>query len=361
METAAITYPHLMEGKKILYVHGFASSGASGTAKGLRLLLPQKEVIAPDLPVHPAEAMELLHKICDTEQPDLIIGSSMGGMYTEMLRGYDRILFNPAFQLADTLLTNNKLGRQEFYNPRKDGMKDFLVNKGLITEFREVSAQCFADVTPDEKQHVWGLFGINDPIVHTYDLFASHYPQAVWFDGEHYMNDHILHRSVLPVIRWIDDKQQGRERPILFIALDDTLSDNKNGWRKCSEEQLQTYEGRMSDAPGFFEALEPLSSSVKAFYKLTETYDVYVVSSVPPTNPLALTEKRKWVQRWLGVPAFNRFIVTNQKHLLYGDYLIDAHPSEGASDFMGTFLRFGEDPYKTWDDVLEFFSRLGGQ
>ena len=110
METAATTYPHLMEGKKILYVHGFASSGASGTAKGLRLLLPQTEVIAPDLPVHPAEAMELLHKICETEQPDLIIGSSMGGMYTEMLRGYDRILFNPAFQLADTLLTNNKSG-----------------------------------------------------------------------------------------------------------------------------------------------------------------------------------------------------------------------------------------------------------
>ena len=91
------------------------------------------------------------------------------------------------------------------------------------------------------------------------------------------------------------------------------------------------------------------------------TYDVYVVSSVPPTNPLALTEKRKWVEQWLGVPAYGRLIITNQKHLLYGDYLIDAHQSEGASNFMGTFLRFGEDPYKTWEDVLEFFSRLGGQ
>ena len=361
MEMAATTYPHVMEGKKLLYVHGFASSGASGTVKGFRMLLPQAEVIAPDLPVRPAEAMELLHRVCEAEHPDLIIGSSMGGMYTEMLYGYDRILFNPAFQLADTLLSNNKMGRQEFYNPRQDGQKDFLVNKGLISEFREVTEQCFAQITTEEQKRVWGLFGTKDPIVHTHDLFVSHYPQAVWFDGEHHMNDHILHRSVLPVIRWIDDRQEGRERPILFIALDDTLSDNKNGWRKFTEEQRQTYEGRLQDMPGFFEALEPLSSAVKAFYKLTETYDVYVVSSVPPTNPLALTEKRKWVEQWLGVPAYGRLIITNQKHLLYGDYLIDAHQSEGASNFMGTFLHFGEDPYKTWEDVLEFFSRLGGQ
>ena len=41
---------------------------------------------------HPAEAMDLLHHICDTEKPDMIIGSSMGGMYTEMLYGFDRLI-----------------------------------------------------------------------------------------------------------------------------------------------------------------------------------------------------------------------------------------------------------------------------
>ena len=361
METATTTYPQLMNGKKILYVHGFASSGASGTVKGLRMLLPKAQIIAPDLPVRPSEAMELLKRVCAEENPDLIMASSMGGMYTEMLRGFDRILLNPAFQIADTLLSNNKIGRLDFYNARQDGQKDFLVTKGLIAEFREVSSRCFAEITDEDRNRVWGLFGTKDPLVHTHDLFAAHYPKAVWFEGEHFMNDRVLLRSVIPVVRWIDDQQEHRERPILFIALDDTLSDNSNGWRKFSEEQLQTYAGRLYDIPGFFEALEPMSAAVKAFQTLAETYDVYVVSSVPPTNPSALSEKQKWVDRWLGVLAYNRFIITNHKQLLYGDYLIDAHQTNGASDFMGTFLHFGEDPYKTWEDVMVFFSRLGGQ
>ena len=65
--------PNLMVGKKILYVHGFGSSGASGTAKTIQILLPSAEVIAPDLPLHPAEAMDLLHQTCQTEKPDLIL------------------------------------------------------------------------------------------------------------------------------------------------------------------------------------------------------------------------------------------------------------------------------------------------
>ena len=47
-----------MEGKKIMYVHGFGSSGQSGTVTLLRTLMPAATVIAPDLPLHPAEALE---------------------------------------------------------------------------------------------------------------------------------------------------------------------------------------------------------------------------------------------------------------------------------------------------------------
>jgi len=366
MNIAPNTYPQVMKGKKILYVHGFASSGASGTVKGLRMLLPATQIVAPDLPVRPAEAIELLLRVCEGEKPDLIIGSSMGGMYAEQLHGYPRILLNPAFQIADTLLSNNKMGRQEFYNPRQDGQRDFLVNKQLISEFREVSGQCFAQVDSKERSLVWGLFGDQDPLVHTHDLFASHYPQAVWFHGEHFMNDRVLLRAVLPVIRWIDNAQEHREPPIIYIALDDTLSDNKNGWRKWTGEELQAYEGRLHDLPGFFERLEPMASAVKAFYTLAEHYDVRVVSAYPPSNPQALAEKQRWVEQWLGVPAYGRLLFTNSKQLLYGDYLISAAQTaylaaDDDANFMGTWLHFGEDPYKTWDDVMEFFSRLGGQ
>lgn len=129
MELYEYARPGLMAGKKILYVHGFASSGQNGSVRTLRLLMPRAHVLAPDLPVEPFDAMELLRNMVVSEKPDLIVGSSMGAMYAEMLYGVDRILVNPAFQLADTLLKNNGLGRQEFHNPRQDGETSFLVTK----------------------------------------------------------------------------------------------------------------------------------------------------------------------------------------------------------------------------------------
>ena len=74
------TFPDLMVGKKIIYVHGFMSAGSSHTVQILREYMPEATVIAPDLPIHPEEAMELLRNLVNTEKPDLIIGTSMGGM-----------------------------------------------------------------------------------------------------------------------------------------------------------------------------------------------------------------------------------------------------------------------------------------
>ena len=325
--------PDLMVGKKLLYVHGFGSSGASGSARSLRILLPKATVIAPDLPVHPAEAMELLHRICETEKPDMIVGSSMGGMYTEMLYGFDRLLVNPAFQIADTMAEHNMMGRIEFSNPRQDGAKDFLVNKTLQQAFREVSSRCFSQVSAAEQSRVFALYGIHDELVHTFDLFSQHYTQAIRFKGAHFLNDSAMVHCVLPVIQWVDDRQQHRERPILYISLEDTL--------------------RKGD--------EPMPTAVKAFQKLASVYDTYILASAPYSEPDAWGAQVRWVEKWLGVAAYNRLILSNHKNLSYGDYLIDAHLSHGTDEFMGTHLRFGEDPYKTWEDVMTFFERLGGQ
>lgn len=362
METTDIYNTRLMSGKKILYVHGFASSGATGTAKTLRLLLPNAEVISPDLPIHPEEAMELLHSICEKENPDLIIGTSMGGMYAEMLYGYDRILVNPAFEMADTFMTNHTLGRQLWHNPRKDGEKEFWVTKDLINEYRAITEKCFSNVTTEERRDkVYGLFGIHDPLVHTFNIFSAHYINAIHFDGEHQLNDKVIIRSVLPIIQWIDERQNGVEKPVLYIDLDNTLTDFNNGWRKMSEEDSKEYEGHLWDAPGFFANLEPLSGAVKAFRYLSQKYDTYILSSAPYNNPTAWSDKVKWVEKYLGVPAFRRLILSHHKNLNYGDYLIDDSVFNGASDFMGTHIQFGTTPFKTWDDIIIYFNRLGGQ
>lgn len=330
----AIQFPEIMKGKKILYVHGFSSSGQSGTVVKIREMLPGATVVAPDLPLHPSEAMDLLHNICNTENPDLIIGTSMGGMYAEMLYGYDRILVNPAFQMGDTMLKHGMLGKNTFLNPRQDGVQEFIVTKALVEEYKEITAKCFAGVTEEEsRDRVYGLFGDADPVVHTRDLFLQHYRNAISFHGEHRMNDKILLHSVLPVVQWIDDRREHRERPIIYVSID-TLRDARGN---------------------------QMSSAMKAFRYLFEHYAMYIVAPSPAYNPEYIAEVMRWAEDVVNVPAWQHLVFTNRKDLIYGDYLIDPSEEYGAADFMGTLIKFGSDTFKTWEEIIEFFSRLGGQ
>ena len=59
----------------------------------------------------------------------------MGGMYTEQLRGFDRICINPALEIAETMKAHGMTGTQQFQNPRLDGIQEFYVDKAstLVT------------------------------------------------------------------------------------------------------------------------------------------------------------------------------------------------------------------------------------
>lgn len=323
-------YPDLMSGKKIMYCHGFSSSGLTHTADLLRQYMPQATVVAPDIPLHPEEGLALLRKTVEDEHPDLIVGTSMGGMYAEMLTGVDRILVNPAFKMGDTMNEHGMTGQQHWQNPRRDGEKDFIVTKGLVREYRDITEQCFLHVDDEERRHVWGLFGDEDPLVHTFDLFHSHYPQAIHFHGEHQLVEKVLFHYVVPVIRWIDDRQEGRERKSVFIAWD-----------------------TMRDGYG-----NAQSSLHKAFEFLLEHYNVFFVCPAPLEDDQFLAQAQAWIKDVFSTPAWQHIIFTDHPELLYGDYLISATP---ADDFMGTVVNFGSDEMKTWEEVITFFDRLGGQ
>ena len=323
-------FPDLMAGKTLLYVHGFGSSGQSGTVTRLRAVLPNAHVVAPDVPLHPQEAQALLHDLCAKEQPDLIIGTSMGGMYAEQLYGYDRILLNPALRIADTMQEHGLTGKQQWFNPRQDGQTEFYVDKALVKEYRQVTDQAFSGVTPEEQRRVIGLFGDRDELVHTYDLFLEHYPNAIRFHGEHRMDDHSYMHSVLPVIRWVDDRQEHRERPIVYIGVE-TLADSHR---------------------------QPASNSQKTVRQLIESYQVYFVAPAYTPRPQDYDATQRWLEEYINVPAWGHTIFTNQRHLLYGDYLIE---SVETPDPMATRIAFGSDTFKSWEDVQDYFLRLQGQ
>lgn len=187
---------------KIIYFHGFASSGATGTAETLRRLLPEVEVISPDIPIDPTEALPYLRNLCEQEKPDLIIGTSMGAMYAQQMFGYKKICVNPAFNMS-TMSKVFKTGEHKFLNGRKDNQKTFKITKEIIQKHNMMERQQFKGITPFDKENTYGLFGIHDTTVNTYDLFKKYYKNAQRFDGEHHLNEKALRTAVIPLVKQI--------------------------------------------------------------------------------------------------------------------------------------------------------------
>ena len=196
--------------KKILYLHGFASSGASGTVGLLRHELWEKAppdrratIVAPDIPLDPLVAFPMLEALAYDEMPDLIIGTSMGGWYAQMLHGFTRICVNPSFWLSkkyDILF----VGKHKWMNQRKDGETEFHVTKELIAHFQEVEARQFDGVTDDDRMLCHGLFGDADTLVgpESRKAFEQHYPgMSQTFPGGHQLNSEVLANTLIPCIR----------------------------------------------------------------------------------------------------------------------------------------------------------------
>ena len=207
----------------ILYLHGFGSSGQSNTVEYLKKVLPNDNITAPDIQVDPAEALPFLKQLCEEERFDIIIGTSMGGMYAQQLRNCTyRICVNPALHLSgitDVL----KVGTFPFFQPRKDGSTEFTITEEIIQHFREMEDHQFDEWKPDDPANLrcCGLFGTEDTTVNCREEFARYYSNVQTFEGGHRMNQKVLKNVVLPIIQLLEEK--GRKAKIHVIESDEAM------------------------------------------------------------------------------------------------------------------------------------------
>lgn len=191
---------------KVLFIHGLASSGAYKMASSLRILLKGSEVIAPDVPIEPTEALNLLEGICRDERPDLIVGLSLGGFWAQKLRGYRKILVNPDFHISRLLRTMT--GEREYLSPRRDGALTFTVTDALCDEYASLESVEFDGLASEEIALTTGMFADRDEMVNCKDEFETYYPgRSRSYPGTHLPNYPEIKKYILPVIEYeISDK-----------------------------------------------------------------------------------------------------------------------------------------------------------
>ena len=144
------------------------------------------EVLTPDLPLHPREALAFITKLCEREHPNVLVGNSNGSFLGQIVAsrlGIPALLGNPHFEM--TCFLSERIGAHEFKSPRADGRQHFVIDQPLIDEFADIQAQQWDDWRPEMTDRIWGLFGENDHLAHFEPLFLQHYTHAYHFPGAH--------------------------------------------------------------------------------------------------------------------------------------------------------------------------------
>ena len=146
----------------------------------------------------------------------------------------------------------------------------------------------------------------------------------------------------------------------LYFDMDNVLVDFQSGLDKVAQEEKDKYQDdgmgkpHYDDIPGIFALMEPVKGAVDAVKKLSEVYDVYILSTAPWNNPSAWSDKLEWVKKYFPETFYKRLILSHHKDFLIGDYLIDDRDRHGVSDFSGEWIQMGSDRFPDWNAVTEY-------
>jgi 5'-nucleotidase len=158
-------------------------------------------------------------------------------------------------------------------------------------------------------------------------------------------------------------------KPILLIDMDGVIADYFKGFAKkwvelypdrpvLKPEEIHSFYfedcyppewcddiRKITTAKGFFENLEPMPGAVSALKRIMEEdeFDVFLCST-PDSHTedhCCASEKTRWVHKTLGEEWLKKIILTHDKTLIAGDYIIDDKP-----------LITGVNKWPFWSQVL---------
>jgi 5'(3')-deoxyribonucleotidase len=106
--------------------------------------------------------------------------------------------------------------------------------------------------------------------------------------------------------------------------------------------------------PEFFHDLFPFEGAIEAVTQLFPLYDLYFLSSPMWGVPESYIGKRIWIEKYFGVLAKKRLILSHRKDLHIGDFLVDDRTRNGAGDFRGFHIHFGTPAFPDSKTTLAF-------
>jgi len=118
---------------------------------------------------------------------------------------------------------------------------------------------------------------------------------------------------------------------------------------------VQKYGDDVDNIPGIFSMMEPIVEMVDLFNRMVcdDKFDCYVLSTPPWGNPSAWTDKLIWIKKYLPL-AHKRLILSHNKNLCAGDYLIDDRTANGVGQFKGKLIQYGASDFQNASHVEDY-------
>lgn len=140
--------------------------------------------------------------------------------------------------------------------------------------------------------------------------------------------------------------------------MDGVLVDFQSGIDKLDEKTRIKFKNDMDEVPGIFSLMEPYPKAIESIHKLSKIYDLYILSTAPWLNPSAWKDKIDWIHKYFGKKKdsllYKRLILSHNKNLNFGDYLIDDRDANGAGEFKGELILFRGPKFPDWNAVTDY-------
>jgi len=124
--------------KYAIYIHGMGSGSKSGTSSAFLKYFKDYEWICPEVNEDPYESLQIIDEYIKVFSPEIIAGTSLGGLYTAFVNAPDsiKIVCNAAIEI-EHVIRKVGYGKHTFFCEREDGRKEYELSETVVRRFSE--------------------------------------------------------------------------------------------------------------------------------------------------------------------------------------------------------------------------------
>lgn len=150
----------------MMYIHGFRSGANGSKREQLQMHFDGRyRVIAPEVDADPEKSLAIINDIISRDEPQIIIGTSLGGWMTLMCDSGNAVLVavNPCLSPKETL-SRWKDEELEYFCQRLDGVQTYKLTDEVLKKYDRFNVM---QALTDKRESIYALCSTQDELLGT--------------------------------------------------------------------------------------------------------------------------------------------------------------------------------------------------